>query len=410
MLKNYLKIAWRNLIKNKASAFINIGGLALGIAVAMLNCLWVWDELSFNKYHDNYSQIAKVTKRGIIDGKTQANPALPIALAGELKTSYQQYFKHILLATEMSESIVAAEEKKLSVKGQFIEGGAPDMLSLKMLSGSRTALHDRHAVILSSSTAKAIFGNDDPMNKVVHINRDMDAKVTGIYEDLPHNTEFHEVGFLAPFDLWADATPWVNRQDWNNHFLYTYVQLKQGISFAQIAPIIKDAELKKISTMPGKQEEVARKSQVWLLPMSDWHLHSDLSSDGPATLVWMIGVIGAFVLLLACINFMNLSTARSEKRAKEVGIRKAIGSLRGQLIRQFFSESFLVALIAFVVAVFLVFLSMPWFNELAAKQMKVPFANPQFLVGGLIPGIVYRAYCGKLPCIVSILFSTYECT
>jgi ABC-type antimicrobial peptide transport system permease subunit len=383
MIKNYLKIAWRSLIKNKVSSFINIGGLAIGMAVAMLNGLWVWDELSFNKYHQNYESIAKVTKRGTNDGKLYANPVLPVALAGELKTSYGPHFKHILLACQPGESILTAGEKKLSMKGQFIEPGAPEMLSLKMLRGSRSGLQDKQSIILSSSAARAIFGNDDPLNKVLQINKDMDAKVTGVYEDLPHNTEFHAISFFAPFELWASVNSWVKNGDWENHFLNTYVQLKPGKSFQQISDLIKNAELNKIRNMDNRKEELARNRQVWLLPMSDWHLRSDLSSNAAARLVIMIGMIGAFVLLLACINFMNLSTARSEKRAKEVGVRKAIGSQRGQLIRQFFSESFLVSLIAFILAVLLVFISMPWFNEIAAKQMKIPFTNLYFWLIGL---------------------------
>jgi putative ABC transport system permease protein len=383
MLKNYFKTAWRNLIKNKASAFINIGGLAIGMAVAMLNGFWVWDELGFNKYHHNYESIAKVTKRGMDEGKLYANPILPVALAGELKASYGQHFKHILLASQPGESILTAGEKKLSMKGQFIEPGAPEMLSLKMLSGSRSGLQDQHSIILSSSAARAIFGNDDPLDRVVQINKDMSAKVTGVYEDLPHNTEFHAINFFAPFELWASANSWVKEGGWQNHFLNTYVQLKPGKNFQQISDLIKDAELNKIRNMDDRKDELALNRKVWLLPMKDWHLRSDLSSNSAARMVFMIGTIGVFVLLLACINFMNLSTARSEKRAKEVGVRKAIGSQRGQLIRQFFSESFLVSLIAFILAVLLVLISLPWFNEIAAKQMKIPFTNLYFWVIGL---------------------------
>ena len=241
MLKNYFKIAWRNLIRNRASALINIGGLAIGMAVAMLNGFWVWDELSFNKYHKNYESIAKVTKRGIKDGKLYANPVLPVALAGELKTSYGQHFKHILLSSQPGESILTAGEKHLSIKGQFIEAGAPDMLSLKMQKGSRSGLQDQHSIMLSSSAARAIFGNDDPINKVVQINKDM-AKVTGVYEDLPHNTEFHGINFFAPFELWASANSWVKEGGWQNHFLNTFIQLKPGKNFQQISDLIKDAE------------------------------------------------------------------------------------------------------------------------------------------------------------------------
>jgi ABC-type antimicrobial peptide transport system permease subunit len=261
------------------------------------------------------------------------------------------------------------------------------MLSLKMLKGSWSGLQDQHSIMLSFSAARAIFGNDDPLNKVVQINKNMDAKVTGVYEDLPHNTEFHEINFFAPFELWASANPWVKKGGWDNHFLNTYVQLKLGKNFQQISDLIKDVELNKIRNRNESKEELARNRKVWLLPMSDWHLRSDLSSNSSARMVFMIGIIGAFVLLLACINFMNLSTAHSEKRVKEVGVRKAIGSKRSQLIRQFFSESFLVSVMAFMLAVLLLVISMPGFNEIAAKQIKIPFTNLYFWMIGL--GLIF---------------------
>jgi putative ABC transport system permease protein len=395
MIKNYLKIAWRNLVKNKFSSFINIGGLAIGMTVAILVGLWIYDELSFNKYHQNYDRIAKVTKRGMTDeGKPDANPNLPLPLADELKTNYGQYFKHILLSSQTKEAILAIGDKKLSKKGQFIEPGAPDMFTLKMLKGTREGLQDMSSIMLSESAAKALFGNDDPMNKVIKVNTDMDVKVTGVFEDLPANTELHEVNFLAPFDLWVSANPWIKNQGWDNHFVSIYAQVNQNENIEQVSGFIKDAELNKIRNMESRQKEVARNRHVWLLPMSMWHLHADLGSNGAAQIVWMVGLIGAFVLLLACINFMNLSTARSEKRAKEVGIRKTLGSERKQLINQFFSESLLVVLLAFILAFGVVALSLPWFNEIAAKQMTLPLSNPYFwaisfcfiLLTGLVAG------------------------
>lgn len=198
MLRSYLKIAIRNLAKNRVYSFINIGGLAMGMVVAMLNGLWVWDELSFNTYHKNYDRIAQVRELGRVDGKRYSNATLPYPLATELKANYADYFKHILVAREAEDYILATDETKISQKGQFIASGGPDMLSLHMLKGSWAGLSDPHSILLSASTAKAIFGTTDPLNKPVKINATMDAKVTGIYEDLPHNSEFHEVNFFCP--------------------------------------------------------------------------------------------------------------------------------------------------------------------------------------------------------------------
>ena len=381
MFSNYLKIAWRNLLRNKVYSAINIGGLAVGMAVAVLNGLWVWDELSFNTHFQNYGRIAQVTERGIRDeGKHYSNTALPYPLAVELKTSYSSYFKHILMAQQPEEYVLTAGDTKLTRKGQFIEAGAPDMLSLTMLSGSRSGLNDLHSILLSASAAKAIFGTADPLNKLVKINTNMDAKVTGVYEDLPHNTEFNEVKFFAPFDLWTSVNPWVKEQQWDNWFLYIYAQLQPQADINQVSASIKDIELNKLKALEGKQEQLARQPQISLLPMSRWHLYGSYYEDdkGPIQMVWLVGLIGVFVLLLACINFMNLSTARSAKRAKEVGIRKAVGSVRSQLISQFFSESFLVVALAFGLTLGLVNLALPWFNDIAAKQLQFPWANPGF--------------------------------
>ncbi|RIV21298.1 ABC transporter permease [Fibrisoma montanum] len=399
MLRNYLKIAWRNLTKNKAFSTINIGGLAVGMAVAMLIGLWIHDELSFNNYHQNYGRIAQVRERGIReDGRRYSNTSLPYPLATELKTSYQRFFKHILIANDPEEHILTADQTKLTETGRFIEAGAPEMLTLTMLKGTWAGLQDPHSILLSASTAQALFGNADPMGKHVKINTDMDARVTGVYEDFPHNTEFNGIKFLAPFVLWTSVNPWVKEQQWNNWFLSVYVQLQPGIDFDQVSALIKDIELNKIRNLEGAQKQVASQPQIALLPMSRWHLYGNYYEDdkGPVQMVWLIGLIGAFVLLLACINFMNLSTARSMKRAKEVGIRKAVGSLRGQLVGQFFSESFLVVGLAFVASVLLIHFSLPWFNDIAAKQLTFRWTNLYFWLAGLgfilLTGFVAGSY------------------
>ncbi|GAB4045873.1 FtsX-like permease family protein [Spirosoma litoris] len=381
MLQNYLKIAFRNLVRNKGYSAINIGGLAVGMAVAILNGLWLWDELTFNTYHQTYNRVAKVTERGITsEKKPYLGTYLPYPVAGELKTNYGDYFKHILLALKPDDYILATNETNLTQKGQFIESGAPDMLALKMLEGTRNSLSDPHSILLSTSAAQALFGHTNPLNKLVRINANMDARVTGVYEDLPHNTEFRDVKFFAPFSLWVSVNPWVKDQGWNNWFVFTYAQLQPQANFDQVSNLIKDIELDNLKKLEGKQDAIAHHPQIHLLPMSQWHLHGgrDMTDNSPVQMVWLIGCIGVFVLLLACINFMNLSTARSEKRAREVGIRKAVGSLRGQLISQFFSESFLVVMLAFGLSLMLVMIALPLFNDIAAKQMAIPWNVPYF--------------------------------
>lgn len=386
MLRNYLKIALRQLARNRAYSFINIGGLAAGMAVAMLIGLWVYDELSFNTYHENYARIAQVRSREFGEHGVGINSSVQYPLMTELKTNYKPYFKHIVAASWDAGCVLSAGESKISRTGLFMDPEAPEMLTLKMVYGTRAGLGDPHSIMLSQSTALALFGNVDPVNRALKISNKLDVMVTGVYEDLPQNTQFNQMRFLAPFALWELDNPWIRERamtDWQNHFMKIYVELRPEVDFEQLSVDIKNAEMKNLAGFP---EAAKNKPEVFLLPMRDWHLHNfkrGMPDEGPLQMVWLISIIGAFVLLLACINFMNLSTARSEKRAKEVGIRKSIGSVRAQLVNQFFSESFVVVILAFVLSVWAVSLALPWFNDLAAKQMVVPWTNVWFWAASL---------------------------
>ncbi len=387
MIRNYFKLAWRNLFKNKVSSFINVGGLTVGIAVTILMGLWIYDELSFNTYHQNYERIGRILNRGN-DPKEGAyiNTSLPYPLGTVLQSSYRNNFKHVVRSAWDQDYILAAGDKKLSRRGQFMDEEAPEMFSLKMLKGNWSCLKDPNSIILSASTSKALFGDSDPIDQTVRINNKHSVKVTGVYDDLPLNTEFHDVRFISTWTLWLSENDWILKRasnDWNNHFLRIYAEIPEGTNFKTVNQRIKGAELKSIQFLDNYKEETARNPEVFLHPMSSWHLEkfergNPVPGKGPVRMVWMVGIIGVFVLLLACINFMNLSTARSERRAKEVGIRKTIGSQRTQLIYQFFSESFLVVLFSFILACCLVSIFLPWFNNLSGKEMRVPWGDLYF--------------------------------
>ena len=403
MLKNNLKIALRNLARNKISSFINIGGLTVGMGVAMLIGLWIYDELSFNKYHHSYERIAQVMIRGN-DPKEGAfiNNSVQYPLATELQANYKTHFRHIVRGSWVREYILSTGDKKLSRKGQFMDEGAPDMLTLKMLKGSRNGLGDPHSIMLSASTATALFGNADPIDELVMINNKTAVKVSGVYEDLPENTQFKDIKFLSSWKLFLLENEWIQKRalnDWNNHFLKIYVEIQPGTHFGAVEASIKDIELRNIKKLENFNDQIARNPQVFLHPMRRWHLYpfkDGITDAKPVHMVWLISIIGMFVLILACINFMNLSTARSEKRAKEVGIRKTIGSMRKQLIYQFFSESFLVVVLSFGLACLLVNISLSWFNDLAAKEMIMPWNDIYFWLISfgfiLITGILAGAY------------------
>jgi len=410
MLKNYLKIAWRNLIGNKASSFINVGGLAVGMAVAILIGLWIWDELSFNKYHQNYDRIVQLMQKEKVYGNINVTDHMPYRLLDELKTNYHADFKHIVIATEPGDFYLSQGENKIAQTGQYIDAAAPETLTLKMLCGSWAALNDPHSVLLSASAAKMLFGNADPLDKTVKVSgtydvhTTTDVKVTGIYEDLPQNTQFHTTQFFMPWSLYAAADTRLPTMAWDDHRFLMYAETQSGADLNKVSANIKDAELKVIRHMDNMKQEAAANPEIMLNPMKNWHLYSTfkdgIADKGPVQFVWIVGVIGAFVLLLACINFMNLSTARSEKRATEVGIRKAIGSARIQLISQFFSESLLVAFLAFMISLLFALVALPMLNDLSAKQITIPFANIWFwlaclsfiLFTGLLAGIYPALY------------------
>ena len=410
MFKNYLKIAWRNLVMNKASSFINVGGLAVGMAVAMLIGLWIWDELSFNKYHQNYDSIVQLVQKEKFLGNVNVTDHMPYQLVNELKTNYRGYFKHIVPATESDNYYLSQGQNKIVQTGQYIEAAAPQMLTLKMLRGSWAALHDPHSILLSATAAKSLFGDTDPLDKIVKVSNTWDAhattdvKVTGIYENLPQNTQFHDTQFFMPWDLYATLDQLLNTRAWDDHRFLIYAEMQPGVDFDKASAHIKDAELKVIRPLDDMKQEVAANPEILLNPMKNWHLYSSfkdgLVDKGPVQFVWIVAIIGGFVLLLACINFMNLSTARSEKRAAEVGIRKAIGSARAQLISQFFSESLLVAFLAFAIGLLLAIFAVPMLNDLSAKQIAIPFTHMGFwlacvsfvLFTGLLAGIYPALY------------------
>ena len=416
MYKSYFKIGWRNLVKNKGYSFINIGGLAMGMAVALFISLWIYDELNFNKYHKNYDRIARVMRNLNVNAETLSTRILPTALGDELRTKYGNYFDHVVMAWGADQILSPlhtgqAGETKLTLHGQFIETAGPEMFTLNMLQGSTSGLNDPHSILLSQSAAKALFGNKDAMGKLLMMNNSdrMDVKVTGIYEDLPYNSDFHDIKFFAPFDLLISVNSWLQQPSFTNDFLNIYVAINEHTSFESASDQIRDAILDNIREDKGY---VAVNPQLALHPMKDWHLRSEwkngVMAGGAIQIVWLFGFVGGFVLLLACINFMNLSTARSEKRAKEIGIRKAVGSARTQLVNQFFSESFLVVGLAFVVAVVAVSTSLNWFNDLAGKQMEMPWTNIYFWLGSFVFILFTGLLAGSYPALYLSSFNAVK--
>jgi len=397
MIKNYFKTAWRNLIKNKGYSAINIGGLAIGMAVAMLIGLWIWDELNYDKYHKNYDRIARVMQNQLFNGEISTQNSNPAVLSQEIRNKYGSDFKYVLQSSWNFQHTLAVGEKKLLKSGSFFEPGVVDMLSLKIIKGSPQELKDPYSIIISESVAKAFFGDESPINKTLKMDNKADLKVTAVYEDLPYNTSFRDLTYILPWELYLIQNPWIKKMEnpWGSNFTQTFALLNDNADMQKVSGKIRNVKFDVVGPDEKKFD-----AKIFLQPMEKWHLYGDFKNGvnigGRIQYVWLFGIIGLFVLLLACINFMNLSTARSEKRAKEVGVRKAIGSDRKQLIMQFFSESFLVVILSFILSLGIVFFLIPFFNEVADKKISILWGNPVFWIFGfafcLFTGFVAGSY------------------
>jgi putative ABC transport system permease protein len=395
MFKNYLKIAWRNLLRNRRSSFINISGLAIGMAVAILIGLWIWSEVSFDKDNRNYDRVASVMQNLNQNGEIQTWDGLPLPLVDALRTHYKEDFKAVTVVNWVN-SIIRYHNKPFSQYGLYLDPQGPAILDLKMIKGERNAFSDPNSIFLSQSAAKVMFGDEEPMNKILVV-ENVPVKVSGVYMDMPDNSSFSDRAFVAPFALKLQIAEGIKKMEnpWGNNSWQIFVLLADHADIKTVSVKIKDEKLKNI-----REGERIAKPQLFLQPMSRWHLESDfkngVNTGGRIRFVWWFAIIGVFVLLLACINFMNLSTARSEKRAKEVGIRKAVGSLKNQLVLQFLSESVMTACLAFIFSIMIVQFSLPLFNTIADKKMILPWSNAYFWLTGFtftfITGVIAGSY------------------
>ncbi len=407
MLKNYLKIAWRNLWKNRIYSVINVSGLAIGMAVALMIGLWVVDELTHDHYFTSRDQIAQVYQNRTRNGSINTGNAVSRPLEFVLREQYANHFKHIVMASWEWKQSLAYDDKIISRMGNYMQAGITDMLDLKMVNGQKNGLQDIDGIMLDKSTSQALFGSEDPIGKVVRVNNEIDATVTGVYDDIPFNNSFHGLQFLMPWERYVAWREWVSeaRDNWNNNSFQMLVQIADNIEMDEVTTIIKDV---KKDQLPEAQSN----PQLFLFPMKDWYLRNNFEEGrqvgGRITYVKLFGFVGVLVLVLACINFVNLSTARSEKRAKEVGLRKTIGSNRSHLVHQFLGESFLVTLLAFFFAVILVLLFLNGFNQLSGKEIQFPWKSPLFWMASMLFICITALLSGSYPALYLSSFRPIE--
>jgi putative ABC transport system permease protein len=402
MVRNYLKIAWRYLLKDRMHSVINVGGLAIGIAVALLVGLWIRDELSFDTYNKNYKTIIQIARKEISNGDVYISPGsnhFPIPLAGELRKNYGNLFSRVALASESGSHVIGFNDNRVKASTIYVEKDFTDIFTLKFVAGSAAGFSDPSSILVGQSVAKTLFGSVDAVGKTVKLDNAQPLKVIGVYEDLPLNTSFSGIGLICPFDLLIKTYPDLKASlnDWNNSSFFIYTALQPGVS--NVSDAIKDVYWSKIKNNAGQVP--GSKVELFTHPMKEWHLRSEwrngIQSGGQIQIVRLFSLIGAFVLLLACINFMNLSTARSEKRAREVGVRLTMGSRRTQLAMQFLAEAFLMVLLAFFIALAIVTVSLNWFNQIALKNISFPFSSPWFWLVAAIFVLVTALISGSYP-------------
>ncbi len=394
MLYNYLKIAFRNITKHSVYSAINIAGLSVGLASSALIFLWVSDEMSFNKFHKNYDNLYQVyMNQSFADGIATDRPVpLPLLEAAKAKVSEIQY---MAVANWGEGSLLTHGDTKINKNGLAVSEDFLKMFSFPVTKGTDAALVDPNSIILTEATAKALFGDEDPLNKTILVDNQREVKVGAIVQDVPVQSSL-KFEYLMPFAYFEAHNEWVqnSRKSWGNHSFQMFVQLHAGASLDQANTSIKD-----IVKENNPKEDAS--AELFLYPLSQLRLHSQFENGKPSggmiEYVQLFSAIAAFILIIACINFMNLATARSESRAREVGIRKSIGSRRKELIAQFLGESLLITTLAFITAIVIIELALPLYNQLVNKQLLIEYSNPWLWFASLVIIVVTGVVSGSYP-------------
>ena len=407
MFSSYLKIALRNMRRQKGYAFINIVGLAIGLACCILILLYVRDELSYDRFNEKAERIYRVGLHGII-GTNEFNGA---ASSAPMAAALVQEYPEVVAAVRINNfgfPVLRYGEKVFSEERFFwADSNFFDIFTVHFLQGNpKDALNRPNTVVITESMAKKYFGDENPMGKLLNADRRRDYEVTGVIEDVPHNSHFH-YDFLASLISYEQAA---NNTIWLSNNFATYLLLQEGYPPERLEAKFEDLVRKYVGPQIQQAAGISYDQMVssggaygfFLQPLTDIHLYSDLEGEfepnGDAGAVYGFAVIALAILLIACINFMNLATARSARRAKEVGIRKTLGSNRGQLVLQFLAETIFMSFIAIILALIVVELVLPFFNNLAGKALDIQyFGNPYTLPALAALGIAVGILAGSYP-------------
>jgi ABC-type antimicrobial peptide transport system permease subunit len=370
MIKSYIKIAWRNMAKNRLYSVINIGGLAIGMAVSFMLLLYVFNEFSFDKFNKNDDRLYQVMRSQPSNGELMTGTATPVPLAPALIKDFPEIDK----ATRTNWGypiLMNYKDKAVKLKTMAADPALLEMFSFDFIYGNKKeAMADMSSIVLTESGAKALFGEVNPLGQVIKVNNKFPLRVSAVLKDNPTNSTFSFTALISWQQLEAEET-WLKTSGWGNYSFQTYAMLKPGASLASINS--------KIKYIVKKYDPQNKENTMFLYPFSRMHLYSDFKNGvnigGAIDSVRLFLYLAIGILIIACINFMNLSTARSERRSREVGVRKAVGARRWALIQQFIGESLVMAFLAFVIAVVLIIVLIPFFNDIINIQLKVPYGN-----------------------------------
>ncbi|SEM57158.1 duplicated orphan permease [Mucilaginibacter gossypiicola] len=389
MIGNYIKTTVRGLAKNRAYSFLNIAGLAIGVACASMIFLWVQDELTFNHSFVKRDNLYTVRENQTYDGKTSTFRATPGPMAAALKGDIPGVKNAARMGGE-NEMVFALGEKVINEQGSYADAEIFPMLKLSFVQGDEAnVFHDLHSVVINTTMAKKFFGDANPIGKTLKMNNEHDFTVTGVFSDLPKNSTF-QMQWFAPLKNIEHMQPW--QQDWGANWTRTYVELEPSADVNAIN--------KKLAHYLGTKKN-GNGTICFLFGMNDWNLRDKFTdgkmSGGRIEYVRLFSAIAFIILIIACINFMNLSTARSEKRAKEVGVHKVMGAGKGKLITQFIGEAVIMAFIAVIIAVVLVYAALPSFNNMVQKELTIDLLQPFHLFYLLSIGLVTGLLAGSYP-------------
>ncbi len=390
MIKNYLKVAWRNLVRNKSFSLLNIFGLSIGLTVTALILLWVNYEMGFNQFHEKKDRIYQVYNKYPVDGEIWTWNSTPKVMASAIKSDYPEV-EEISRYFYNNTFLFSQGDKNLKSTGTIVDPSFLKIFSFPLVEGNiETVLDDVNALVVTETFAKKMFGGAPAIGQIVKMDNTDTFKVTGVLKDLPSNTEFN-FEYLLPW-AYAKQRGW-DDEYWGNNSIATYVLLQEGTNYQAFS--------EKIKTLRRAHDKDAPDMVTYLYPYTRSHLYSEFENGvevgGLIDTIRLFTIIAIIVLVIACINFMNLSTARSEKRAKEVGVRKVVGARKKALVWQFLGESILISLLAAIVALVVVVLVLPSFSELINTELHIDWSNPWFWVAILAIILFTGVLAGSYP-------------